>query len=163
MCRPIGFSVPKKCFSEGGFRRSIGLLASELRAAPGFAARFVSGYVYSPTERDEATIEEICRRLDGMPLAIELAAARARAFPVAEIAARLDDRFRLLTGGSRQLERFALACLSVERLQVFQQNAPRHAVNHEVMHYQQQSRAAFAAFCLIAAHLITPETLISAW
>ncbi|MFD1938516.1 BTAD domain-containing putative transcriptional regulator [Nonomuraea mangrovi] len=44
---------------------------------------------------------EICRRLDGLPLAIELAAARLRALPVEAVAARLDDRFRLLTGGSR--------------------------------------------------------------
>jgi non-specific serine/threonine protein kinase len=44
-------------------------------------------------------VAEICRRLDGMPLAIELAAARVRALPVAKIAARLDDRFRLLTRG----------------------------------------------------------------
>ena len=43
----------------------------------------------------------ICRHLDGMPLAIELAAARIAAFGVEGVAARLDDRFRLLTGGSR--------------------------------------------------------------
>ncbi len=41
------------------------------------------------------------RRLDGLPLAIELAAARLRTLPLAEIARRLNDRFRLLTGGSR--------------------------------------------------------------
>ena len=46
-------------------------------------------------------VVEICRRLDGMPLAIELAAARMRSLPVTEVATRLDDRFRLLTGGSR--------------------------------------------------------------
>ncbi len=44
---------------------------------------------------------KICRRLDGMPLAIELAAARARSMSVSSIADRIDDRFRLLTGGSR--------------------------------------------------------------
>jgi len=44
---------------------------------------------------------EICRRLDGMPLAIELAAARVRSLSVQQIAERLDDRFSLLTGGSR--------------------------------------------------------------
>jgi predicted ATPase/DNA-binding SARP family transcriptional activator/Tfp pilus assembly protein PilF len=43
----------------------------------------------------------ICRRLDGMPLAIELAAARVRSLSLADIAKRLDQRFRLLTGGSR--------------------------------------------------------------
>ena len=46
-------------------------------------------------------VVEIVRRLDGLPLAIELAAARLRVMPVAEIATRLSDRFRLLTGGSR--------------------------------------------------------------
>src|SRR5207237_10731917 len=48
-------------------------------------------------------VAEICTRLDGIPLAIELAAARLRALSLANIAARLDDRFRLLTGGSRTL------------------------------------------------------------
>jgi len=43
----------------------------------------------------------ICRRLDGIPLAIELAAARLRGMPAAELEARLDERFALLTGGSR--------------------------------------------------------------
>ena len=44
---------------------------------------------------------QICRRLDGIPLAIELAAARVRLLSVEQIASRLDDRFALLTGGSR--------------------------------------------------------------
>ena len=43
----------------------------------------------------------ICRRLDGMPLAIELAAARLRSLSLSELSDRLDQRFRLLTGGSR--------------------------------------------------------------
>jgi hypothetical protein len=46
-------------------------------------------------------VAEICRRLDGIPLAIELAAARVRALSAHQIAARLDDRFSILTGGSR--------------------------------------------------------------
>ncbi|MGW8883450.1 BTAD domain-containing putative transcriptional regulator [Streptomyces sp. NPDC055749] len=53
---------------------------------------------------DESTVDavvEICRRLDGMPLALELAAARLRSMSVQQIARRLDDRFRLLTSGSR--------------------------------------------------------------
>jgi len=50
---------------------------------------------------DESAIAAICRRLDGLPLALELAATRTRHLTVAEIANRLDERFRLLTGGSR--------------------------------------------------------------
>jgi predicted ATPase/class 3 adenylate cyclase/DNA-binding CsgD family transcriptional regulator len=48
-----------------------------------------------------AAVTEICRRLDGLPLAIELAAARVRAMSLAEILDSLHDRFRLLTGGAR--------------------------------------------------------------
>ncbi|MEU7576676.1 BTAD domain-containing putative transcriptional regulator [Streptomyces sp. NPDC041068] len=48
-----------------------------------------------------ATMERVCRALDGSPLAIELAAARLRTMSVDQLAHRLDDRFRLLTGGSR--------------------------------------------------------------
>ncbi|MGK5636912.1 BTAD domain-containing putative transcriptional regulator [Streptomyces sp. URMC 126] len=51
--------------------------------------------------RTLATMARVCRALDGMPLAIELAAARLRTLSVDQLAARLDDRFRLLTGGSR--------------------------------------------------------------
>ena len=47
------------------------------------------------------TVASICRRLDGLPLAIELAAARVRMLDIDEIAARMADRFRLLTGGAR--------------------------------------------------------------
>ncbi len=53
------------------------------------------------TDQNARSVAQLCRRLDGIPLAIELAAARVRALPVEQIAARLDDRFRLLTGGSR--------------------------------------------------------------
>jgi non-specific serine/threonine protein kinase len=56
---------------------------------------------FALTEANAPTVAEICRRLDGIPLAIELAAARIRVLKVEEISARLDDRFRLLTGGSR--------------------------------------------------------------
>ncbi|MEU7145690.1 BTAD domain-containing putative transcriptional regulator [Nocardia sp. NPDC046473] len=48
-----------------------------------------------------ATMVRVCRALDGMPLAIELAAARLRTMSLDQLAHRLDDRFRLLTGGSR--------------------------------------------------------------
>jgi class 3 adenylate cyclase len=57
-------------------------------------------------ERDERDVAEIVDRLDGLPLAIELAAARARGLSIREIADRLDDRFRLLRGAGRgRLER----------------------------------------------------------
>ncbi|MFG1672543.1 BTAD domain-containing putative transcriptional regulator [Streptomyces sp. Y7] len=51
--------------------------------------------------REQEAVAEICRRLDGLPLAIELAAARLRLLTPRQIADRLDDRFRLLTSGSR--------------------------------------------------------------
>jgi predicted ATPase/class 3 adenylate cyclase/DNA-binding CsgD family transcriptional regulator len=52
-------------------------------------------------DQNAVTLAEICRRLDGVPLAIELAAARVRALSLAEILDSLHDRFRLLTGGAR--------------------------------------------------------------
>ncbi|WP_080042284.1 BTAD domain-containing putative transcriptional regulator [[Actinomadura] parvosata] len=52
-------------------------------------------------EGNVADVVALCRRLDGMPLAIELAAARLRTMTPRQLADRLDDRFRLLTGGSR--------------------------------------------------------------
>ncbi|MGH2587895.1 MAG: ATP-binding protein [Dehalococcoidia bacterium] len=56
---------------------------------------------FSLTQVNESAVAEICRHLDGIPLAIELAAARVKALSVEQIAVRLADRFRLLTGGSR--------------------------------------------------------------
>jgi len=53
------------------------------------------------SDQDMPAIVEICQRLDGIPLALELAAARVRALSVEEIAARVNDRFRLLTSGNR--------------------------------------------------------------
>jgi predicted ATPase/class 3 adenylate cyclase len=53
------------------------------------------------TGQNAPAVTRICRRLDGIPLALELAAARLKVFTPEQIAARLDDRFRLLTGGSR--------------------------------------------------------------
>ncbi len=59
------------------------------------------GVPLAPDEEAAAVAGLICRRLDGIPLAIELAAARLRVMPAAELEARLDERFALLTGGSR--------------------------------------------------------------
>jgi predicted ATPase/class 3 adenylate cyclase len=53
------------------------------------------------TDDNAAAVAEICHRLDGIPLALELAAARLRSMPVERIAERLSDRFRLLTSGDR--------------------------------------------------------------
>jgi predicted ATPase/DNA-binding SARP family transcriptional activator len=67
-----------------------------------FIARAQSaGTRLTPAADVIAAVSDICHRLDGLPLAIELAAARTRAFSIEQIASRLHDRFRLLTGGSR--------------------------------------------------------------
>jgi predicted ATPase/DNA-binding SARP family transcriptional activator len=71
---------------------SVRLLCDRARLArPGFAL----------AQDNASAVSEICRRLDGIPLAIELAAARLNALTARQLAARLDDRFRLLSGGSR--------------------------------------------------------------
>jgi predicted ATPase/DNA-binding SARP family transcriptional activator len=71
---------------------AVELFADRARAVrPGFTAD-------GPTR---PLISDICRRLDGLPLAVELAAARLRSLTLATLAERLDDRFRLLTGGAR--------------------------------------------------------------
>ncbi|CAM5510751.1 AfsR/SARP family transcriptional regulator OS=Streptomyces alboniger OX=132473 GN=CP975_09975 PE=3 SV=1 [Streptomyces alboniger] len=71
-------------------------VALRLLAERGAAARPGFG-----VEEDPDACAEICRRLDGLPLALELAAARLRMLTPRQIADRLDDRFRLLTSGSR--------------------------------------------------------------
>ncbi|WP_410669560.1 BTAD domain-containing putative transcriptional regulator [Amycolatopsis sp. cmx-4-68] len=78
---------------------------AKIEAAP--AVRLLrdrAGAVRSDLASDAATLStlaRVCRALDGMPLAIELAAARLRTMSLEQLANRLDDRFRLLTGGSR--------------------------------------------------------------
>ncbi len=57
------------------------------------------------TDRNAAAVAQICHRLDGMPLALELAAARASVLALEQFAARLDDALRLLSGGSRTAPR----------------------------------------------------------
>jgi predicted ATPase/DNA-binding SARP family transcriptional activator len=85
---PLGLPAPGANAAEALEHPAIRLFADRAAAAlPGFTV--------------DATAVEICRRLDGLPLALELAAARLRSLPLHELAERLDDRFRLLTGGSR--------------------------------------------------------------
>lgn len=60
---------------------------------------------FALTDRDAGVVSEICARLDGIPLAIELAAARTRVLALDDLLARLNDRFRLLRGGSSSSER----------------------------------------------------------
>jgi predicted ATPase/DNA-binding SARP family transcriptional activator len=66
-----------------------------------FVDRAQSAAPSQDVAQDASLAADVCRRLDGMPLAIELAAARLRALPLAQLAARLDNRFRVLTGGAR--------------------------------------------------------------
>jgi len=63
------------------------------------AAAVVPGFAV--TDDNRATVIKLCQRLDGVPLAIELATVRLRAIPLEQLAGRLEDRFRLLTGGRR--------------------------------------------------------------
>ncbi|MEV5889615.1 helix-turn-helix transcriptional regulator [Nonomuraea fuscirosea] len=67
-----------------------------------FAERAAAGSgTFELTPANQAAVADLCRRLDGLPLAIELAAVRTRVLSAEQILARLDDRFGLLTGGGR--------------------------------------------------------------
>jgi predicted ATPase len=89
---PVPPPGPSGVAELAGFAATRLFLERATAAAPGFAVR---------DQADAAAVAEVCRRLDGLPLAIELAAARAGALPPPQLAARLDDRFRLLTIGAR--------------------------------------------------------------
>jgi predicted ATPase/DNA-binding SARP family transcriptional activator len=89
---PLGLPEPGASAAEALACPAVRLFADRVSAAvPGFAV----------DDANAPAVVEICRRLDGLPLAIELAAARLRSLSVEQLAARLDDRFHLLTGGSR--------------------------------------------------------------
>ena len=60
---------------------------------------------FTLTQLNASAVADVCRRLDGIPLAIELAAARVKVLSVKEILSKLDDRFRLLTEGKKALPR----------------------------------------------------------
>jgi predicted ATPase/DNA-binding XRE family transcriptional regulator len=92
--------LPEATAGNGPPRHSA---AGVLRAAAGqlFGDRAAAAHpAFTVTDDNAAAVAAICRRLDGLPLAIELAAARARILTPAQIAAHLDERFRLLTGGA---------------------------------------------------------------
>ena len=111
-------------------------LARARAVAPGFEA----------DEQAMATVSEICARLDGLPLAIELAAARIRAFAPGDVLARLGDRFSLLTRGYRMAPPrhqtlravadwsyellFDDECRVFERMSVFAAPCPLAAAEH---------------------------------
>lgn len=90
--RPLEVPEAGASATEAVATAAVRLLAERAAAVrPGFAV----------TDENVAAVVEICRRLDGLPLAIELAAARLRSLTAEQLAERLDDRFRVLTGGSR--------------------------------------------------------------
>ena len=89
---PLRLPPPGAPAAEAAASPAVRLLAERAAAVrPGFTVH----------DGNVTAVREICRRLDGLPLAIELAAARLRTLDPDHLASRLDDRFRLLTGGSR--------------------------------------------------------------
>jgi predicted ATPase/DNA-binding SARP family transcriptional activator len=89
---PLALPPPDADLTEAMSHAAVRLLSDRAAAArPGFAI----------TGETLPAVIRVCRALDGMPLAIELAAARLRSTSVEQLAGRLDDRFRLLTGGAR--------------------------------------------------------------
>jgi predicted ATPase/class 3 adenylate cyclase len=83
-------------------------LSASTASAYGAIALFVDRVTASESrfvlnDTNAPVVAEICRRLDGIPLAIELAAARVKVLSLPKLAQRLDERFKLLTGGSRTL------------------------------------------------------------
>jgi predicted ATPase/class 3 adenylate cyclase/DNA-binding CsgD family transcriptional regulator len=125
--RVPSLGTPAEGADAGAIRASEAVRLLEDRAA-------AQGVALAADELSAEVAGRICRRLDGIPLALELAAARLRVMPAAALEARLDERFALLTGGSRAAlprqqtlramvdwswelltgaERAVLACLSV--------------------------------------------------
>jgi predicted ATPase len=89
--RPLSLPAPEATLAAAGASEAVALFIQRAAAARG-------DFALSPA--NVAAVAEICRRLDGIPLAIELAAARITALGPAEIAGLLDERFRLLTRGA---------------------------------------------------------------
>lgn len=99
------FQVPSLSLPDSHHLPSLEALA-ECEAVRLFVDRAMTALSsFSLTPQNALAVAQICRQLDGVPLAIELAAARVKILTVEQIATRLDDRFRLLTGGSRTAPR----------------------------------------------------------
>ncbi|MGC4850355.1 BTAD domain-containing putative transcriptional regulator [Micromonospora sp. DT15] len=102
---PLGLAGEALCPLSGLSLPPLGasVLDADDYAAVGLFAQRAADVApdFTVTPANVEMVLRICRSLDGLPLAIELAAARLRALPVAEVAARLDDRFRLLSTGNR--------------------------------------------------------------
>jgi transcriptional regulator with XRE-family HTH domain len=97
----VVFRVPSLALPPAGGAPSLAEIGTSaaVRLFVDRAAQVVPGFGLTP--RNAAAVAEVCQRLDGIALALEFAARLVRALPVEEIAGRLDDRFRLLTGGRR--------------------------------------------------------------
>ena len=95
------YPVPALAVPDRGTKTALQAL-TQYEAVLLFVDRAVAAQpAFQLTEQNAAAVADICRQLDGIPLALELAAARVRTLSVEAIAARLTDRFRLLSGGNR--------------------------------------------------------------
>jgi predicted ATPase/class 3 adenylate cyclase len=100
----VAFQVPSLSLPPSSFKAGSASLA-DLEQSEAVRLFVERAQAVSPAfcldQENALAVAQICRRLDGIPLALELAAARVKVLSPAQIASRLDDRFRLLTGGSR--------------------------------------------------------------
>jgi non-specific serine/threonine protein kinase len=95
------WEVPPLAYPAEGVRTDVATVSS-YEAVQLFTARTAESFAgFTLTPESVALVAVICRQLDGIPLAIELAAARVRSHGLAQVAARLEDALRLLTRGSR--------------------------------------------------------------
>ena len=97
----FSYRVPSLAIPGDGLTAEAAMAFDSVRLFVDRAARVRSSFRI--TDENAGAVVEICRGLDGIPLAIELAAARMRALNAQRVAARLTDRFRLLTGGDRSV------------------------------------------------------------
>jgi non-specific serine/threonine protein kinase len=130
---------------------------------------------FEVTPANLPVVAEICQRLDGMPLAIELAAARTRVLTVDDISARLGDRFQLLTGGSRvALPRHQTLRATIEWSYALLSDADRALLRHLAVFAGGWTLPAAEAVCApvagvggnvldLLAHLVDKSLVVSGW